>query len=463
MPKIPQYSSQSSLVAGKLTRETPTIQVSPQDFAAGGRAMSEMGKVVAEVGERMYLLQAKEETYRAGTASIKSRNQALQDASQDTETSNEDFLGTYSKRFADDKEAISQTIRNPLAQKQFSLEYDRDVLNSQFKLKNLHNRRVAESMISSFAEESVAKKKEFYAGTPDEKTRVLGWAAAEFKEIAAITGNNDALVNFQKFKEDLRTGQVEHDLHNNPELTEQLINKGAYKLTGVEKEKYLKEINTIQKRAKVDLETKRVDALVENRINVVSSIASGELTWIEAIKNLNEYAAQDPELAEAIQKNLEIGKFELDDEKKNEAFMQFAEDIFLADDKENMSDFMVTALKNKSITRDRLGALVYAAKMRSKELNGVEEKGFWGSLWSFFKNAPVKNTVQSAALFKTLTRANENPDTNEEEIMQVAKEEINKEQAKVESQMVKVRYKPTGAQAIIPEDKFNAEIWEKIE
>ena len=182
--------------------------------------MSDMGKVVAEVGERMYQLQAKEEGYKAGTASIKSRNQILLDASQDVDTKNEDFLDTYNEQFSSNKQEIMSTIRNPLAQQQFSLEYDRDVINSQFKLKNLHNKRVIDSAMSSFVEKSAALQEQFYAGNDKEKAEALGSVASELQFLGSIGAINNPTVKFQEFKADLRTGQVEWNIFNDMSTTE---------------------------------------------------------------------------------------------------------------------------------------------------------------------------------------------------------------------------------------------------
>ncbi len=176
------------------------------------------------------------------------------------------------------------------------------------------------------------------------------------------------------------------------------------------------------------------DNKVQNRFNIIADIAERGFDWQNSTALTNKIGSQDPELAEAIIKNLEKGGYQPEEdasgEIKNKAFMDLAKDIFNSKEPKTISDFLVNTLSdNKNISRDRLAILVYAAKEHAGELNKANGgSGFWESAFNFIlQSNPV---TAPFVLFNTFKRAKAE-NVQGEQVLNIAKEEIDKELKKI--------------------------------
>ncbi len=174
-------------------------------------------------------------------------------------------------------------------------------------------------------------------------------------------------------------------------------------------------------------EAKRIETLnkVNNRFDYISKIADGTLDWANSAEIIRRVALTDPKLAEAMTKNIQKGGFEL--EEKDEVFMDLAQEIFKSADSETISNFLVTALsETKTISRDRLAVLVYAAKKRAEELNKGEDKGFLESIIDAIAVQNYLPAIAANALLNILKRI-QKENAVDKRILDITNEEIRKQ------------------------------------
>jgi hypothetical protein len=171
---------------------------------------------------------------------------------------------------------------------------------------------------------------------------------------------------------------------------------------------------------------------VTDRFNILGDIYEGKMDWKNSFETINKIGAKDPELAEAMTKNLEKEykpEEDLNGEVKNKAFLDLAQNIFKSKDSKTISDFLVNTLSdNKNISRDRLGILVYAAKQRAEEVKQGNGKGFWDSAFNFIMQT---NPITAPfVLFNTIKRAKDEG-AQGKQILSIARDETDKEFKKV--------------------------------
>jgi len=133
------------------------------------------------------------------------------------------------------------------------------------------------------------------------------------------------------------------------------------------KDKLVKGYNVLKSQTeKIKLESK-----VSDRFDYIGKIANGTLSWEDSDKIIRGIAIKDPQLAEAMQANVDSQGEYLSEDPKNEAYSDLVKNIFTAGSKEEVSNFLIEALNttaNKEISRDRLAILVSAAQERAKSL-----------------------------------------------------------------------------------------------
>ena len=182
---------------------------------------------------------------------------------------------------------------------------------------------------------------------------------------------------------------------------------------------------------KIQLENKIAD-----RLDYIGRIANGTLPWENSMDLIRSIAIKDPELAEAMNKVFKSKKGYFVEDVNNEAFQELAKDIFTARDSEDVSKFLLQALKeNKNISRDRLAILVDAARERAKELPlsvkgqkaASPKRSFWNSAWDAIM---LSNPITAPfVLINTVGRAKAE-NAQGEQILNIANDEIRKQRIK---------------------------------
>jgi len=216
-----------------------------------------------------------------------------------------------------------------------------------------------------------------------------------------------------------------------------LLDSAKDKLLGDEKyneikDEIIKGYDVMQSQAgKIQLENK-----ITARFDYIGKIANGTLPWENSTELIRDVAIKDPELAEAMSKVIKSKKGYFSEDINNEAFQELAKDIFTARDNEDVSKFLLQALKdNKNISRDRLAILVDAARERAKELplsvKGQKatspKRSFWDSAWdAIMLSNPL--TVPFV-LMNTISRVKAE-NAQGEQIVNVANDEIRKQRIK---------------------------------
>lgn len=229
MPRIPKYSSQLPLKTGTLTKESSAPRISASVAGIEGRAVAGMGKVIAAVGEKMDAIQAKSQLARANTEAYNAFGQIEQEASQDTNS--QGFKERYNTRLKEIKQQISKTITNPRTKNQFSLEYDRDILDTQFRLNKRYNTLIVDEAGASFVQEKEALSEKYYrATTPTEKQLVIDRMGERYNDMfkMGVMTKAGAAEEYKTWKEGLLEGQVDWDILNDPVFTLGELQKGKF-------------------------------------------------------------------------------------------------------------------------------------------------------------------------------------------------------------------------------------------
>lgn len=172
-----------------------------------------------------------------------------------------------------------------------------------------------------------------------------------------------------------------NDLNTNPELADERLKSNYYKFDVDVAEKARSHYET---QVKLRLEKQRVD----NRFDSITAISNGVFDINRADELMRHFAKTDPELAEAIKASASAGS-EYFPQAENEAFAGVVKDVFSSGTQEEVSDFLVRALRhnaNGEISRDRLAIITSAAIQRAKSL-GLSKN------WA---DAVMKDPVQAA-------------------------------------------------------------------
>jgi hypothetical protein len=181
--------------------------------------------------------------------------------------------------------------------------------------------------------------------------------------------------------------------------------------------------------ASVEAEAKRFATAqkISNRFDIIGKIATGQINPLEAGDAIRKVAQTDSDLAEAIIKAQDTKGDYIAEEVANDSFQDLAEKIFKSNDAETISGFLVGALKDENISRDRLTILVDAATSHAKELPTIgkqEKPAFWKAALQILKNSHV-GTMFADTLIKVIERV-KTEGASGTRVPEIAKEESEK-------------------------------------
>ena len=226
MAKIPQYTAQKGLDVARLTKQAPAVMVDPSALAGEARAITQLGQTMAEVGERINRIQAQSELSKANTKAIEGRKTI--ESTEDIET--QGWLERRDKELKDLRQNVLKDIRNPLARQQFELEFDRDVIDTQFRLKTIYTRLNLVDVLNSFHQEKDKAEEEIHSATSEQERQLkidkIGDRYAEMGKTGAMTVPG-ALKEFKTWEKGLLEGQVKYDIANNPAFATAELQKGS--------------------------------------------------------------------------------------------------------------------------------------------------------------------------------------------------------------------------------------------
>lgn len=108
--------------------------------------------------------------------------------------------------------------------------------------------------------------------------------------------------------------------------------------------------------------------MIDNRFKTTLDIATNKVGLYDMVGNIGEVAKKDPKMAEAMQAVVDSGGFYRVNKNEDVEFSKLVKNIFDSNDQHAMSDFVVSALKNRSISNDRMAIIVQAAQQHSQGL-----------------------------------------------------------------------------------------------
>lgn len=192
--------------------------------------------------------------------------------------------------------------------------------------------------------------------------------------------------HWNEWQEEIRVGEIEQDIYNNPELFLEKEKKGKYIFRDAKERSDAKRTakGLINRNEKLRRDFEK-DERVNKRFEVIAKIANGETRPGGYPDIIREVFVDDYKLAEAIKKNIQKGGFTVEDLDKeaNKAFVDLSKDIFTSESEEEISDFLADALtQNYKISRDRLAGLVWGAMKRADEIQNEGKDGFWSNLFT---------------------------------------------------------------------------------
>jgi len=386
MPQLPQYNSQ---------RQITTQANAPLESGAVERSQAIVGPLVKAGGEIAQKWQDATDTmqyttakanYQTGLVEIEAR------AASDTDINN---YPKYAEEIRKLKQENLKGFSNKLIEQKAALEFDTSSkianikLNALFKKKQIEVNNVnIERLITN------AKERIYNASSPVEEEQIK----QEIQEVLSsniskgLISQADGEEIWDKTREDIRKGIVARDISNDPEETLKELKKGEEglypDLTAKERRDYLDSaIGAIadQKKEKRRL---RSQAQIDNRDDIISKIASGDIQQKDFPEIINKFAGKDEKLQLALQRNLKGQQIELTKE-DDQAFMGLAIKMFESDKPDDVSNFLVDALENPNISRNRLASLVYAARLRGEEIAGNNK--FLSNVWNGIRDYFIGN------------------------------------------------------------------------
>jgi hypothetical protein len=210
----------------RLSKGAPATRISPAAFAQESKALTQLGQAMAEVGEKIYKLQAQSELSKANTTAIQGRKEI--ELTKDIEP--QGWLERRDKELLDLKQNVLKTIRNPLARQQFELEYDRDVIDTNFRLKTIYTRLNIGDTLNSFYQERNSAEEEIYSATSEQERQLkIDKIGSRYSELG-ITGvmtQERAGNEFVAWRKGLDEGKLEYDLRTNLPYALAELEKGS--------------------------------------------------------------------------------------------------------------------------------------------------------------------------------------------------------------------------------------------
>lgn len=159
--------------------------------------------------------------------------------------------------------------------------------------------------------------------------------------------------------------------------------------------------------------------MIKTRLDTTMDILSGDYDITDVVRISNEIGSRDPKFAEAIIKSLENQFVDSDDE----AFNEITKNIFKSGDKEKISEFLISALKDGRIGKERMMILVNAANMKAQELN--KSKYVETAAENIHKS--FSNQKERASVTEKIFKRFQEEEAQGEDILRIANEEIRKE------------------------------------
>lgn len=285
MAKIPTYDSQRSINVVRLSKEAPATKVSPSAFGEAGRAMSQFGTKLFAIAQDMKEVQARNELYKANTESSRASNDILLRGADDRDDIG--FMERRNKEIQDARNQISKTIKSRRAKEQFELEYERNAIDLNFKLKTMHNHLIIDNALDSFyALRDAETQKYVNAATAKEKELAINKVASEYNNLIKLgaMSQKTKLAEYKIWKDNLKNEQIENDIAKDPIGTKVRLEAGDYKdLSAAEKEEWTKvvdnkihrdrtiadrELEASQEKTESDMGVKILDRqITEDKIN----------------------------------------------------------------------------------------------------------------------------------------------------------------------------------------------------
>lgn len=386
MAQFPRYESK-----GQLTSQAPSVgaaaDTSPQMMEAAGKigtqvqdlavkwsnAVDVIQETTATANHKGTILQTQNDFVNNPNATLEDYNSALKSIDKSQETN----LSQFTSQAAKSKASITLGYESQVAKIQIQNAYKKKMGDIGIaKDKELEDIEINNPTDSSMYNIKKSKNRLLQAGLIDHTTYVTGIERA----------NKELGVN--RISKDLFQSQTPEDIDS----ISQKITDGSYERGGVtidpDKKKNLLEVAD---RARANLEKKiaaqQEDALVQNRVDTVSAIASGKVP-IENI-DMTEIATYDPILAGTLNKVKDFmvnynPKKTVQEQgmatipllgMKNVQSKQYAKsilDVFMQNDNKDLSDFMLRELDKKKdgLTPSvKIAAFVNLAAMKAKANN----------------------------------------------------------------------------------------------
>ncbi len=439
MPKIPTHDSQIGIQRRSLTRIGPGFRIPAGSNTGEARALSELGVTIQGIAENIRKVKADQEFATGKVEGFKALSEIELEASEDNEFN--DFESKYSRRISEAKESILNNIKSPQAKAAFSQDFE---LKSAYSFHNMmasgRKRFVARDSDLMAEEVAITKERYFSAISPIEKQD----AKNELETIFARRVDDNILSPVEGRKqhaesiESLDEEQAEWDIFKRPEhALEQLElgKKGAYPSLAPDKRVSL--IKSTQSMIKTDQAyIKRVknDKLIADRLDIIEKIASGEINLKDSPNFIRGMFGEDFKLAEAMKNSALKGSVTLEKE-SSLPFLEATKDMFKSGTPKQVTNFLINALDNPNISRDRLASLVYGAKKKAEELGRGEKNGFWSGLINhlFGSSFPDSEKIIS----NTLKRSQEENATDER-AKEISEEETDKQQKTSRNEILNV-------------------------
>ena len=445
MPPFREYISQVGITPGR------ALVISPSTIDLGGvsGAIREVGQALIEAERAMLRVRDFRETTEASNFLFDKTNAIKALAENDIDFDSSRYELEIDKATAD----AAKTITSRLAKEEFLAKADRQNIATKWGIKNMFRDRQFEAARASI---SYNRKQVLdTVGAMDEAgtiTAIDGYRKVLEEGVAkGVIYKEFADFDLKKFEKDVADSQANYHVLTNPEAVIEELKEGKEgmfaALPAEDRAKYMK---NAERMIKTDIaEVKRVqnEAMISNRFDTIEKIASGEIDLRNEPDLIRNMGVQDFRLGEAM-KNSALKKTVTLEKESSEVFLEFAKDVFESGTQEQITTFLINALDNPNISRDRLASLVYAAKRKGEELNRGEKKGFWSGMFDMITK--VMGGADSTSVFIDTLKRSREENADDKRAEEIANEEVRRRRTvkypwiKALSQNGEVRIFPDG-------------------
>ena len=392
MPQFPRYQSKA-----QLTTQQPSVQAAEDTSGEVIQKVGEVGKTIQDISLKW---SNAVDTIQKTTSTANRKASFLDITTRATNDPNHNNAEQYYKEI--DKSIVDNQkgFSSKTAETENLIEANYDAQVAKIQIQNLYKKKMID-----VGQTSSLKIIDAEVNNPTENSLANIRRELNIQVQTGIFDHKDAYQLERKANDDLGVNRINKDLYlaQTPEQVDtvtQGITSGAYEKGGVtiepDKKKALLDIAD-RSRTNVEkkIEAQQVEALAQNRVDVISGVASGQID-LQTL-NIAEIAEFDPKLGATLTKAKEFmkdynpkipkeqqrvsmaGVLSQSELMKARSYAKSVNDVFMQNDNEKLGEFILRELEKKgdgTTSSVKLAAFMQLAALKFKANNPKSPEDF---------------------------------------------------------------------------------------